>query len=142
MSVAELFIVNVDPSPDGSRGAEIEGCAIDRCDPAGGDQHAVDGCRGLGVDPQFVTEYRAAALAAEVEERVVREVDDGGAVGPGAVTDPEGVVVGDGVGHLYGQFAGIPLFAVGRHVVHDDRIGGVRIDGPYAAVEPFHTSVQ
>lgn len=95
------------------------------------------GCSGLGVDPQFVTEYRAAALSAEVEERVVREVDDGGAVGPCAVTDPEGVVIGDGVGHLYGQFAGIPLFTVGRHVVHDDRIGGVRIDGPYAAVEPF-----
>ena len=60
------------------------------------------------LDPQFVTEYRAAAFAAEVEERVVREVDDGGAVGPCAVTDPEGVVIGDGVGHLYGQFAGIP----------------------------------
>ena len=34
--VAKLFVVGVDTRPDESGGAEIEGRAPDRCDPAGG----------------------------------------------------------------------------------------------------------
>ena len=73
-----------------------------------------------GIDRQHVVEHRAVAFALEVEERVVREVRDGGLVGRGLVVHAEFVVGGERVGHLDIQIAREPVLSVGMEVMQHE----------------------
>ena len=108
----ELRVVGADAGTDRVRGAEVEGRAVDRGDLAGRDQTVVGRGEVAGVERQLMVKDRAGAFAGEVEVGVIGQVEEVGLVGRGLVVDAELVGVGQGVGDVDGEVAGVALLAV------------------------------
>ena len=101
-----------DPLADRVRRREVERRAGHRRDLAGRDRGRVDRRVVGGHQLQLVVVGAAGALAGEVEVGVVGQVDDRRRVGRRVVVDPQLVVVGQGVGDLDLERAGVALLAV------------------------------
>ena len=142
VAVAELFEIGIEARPDRCRTAEIHRRAFDGHQAAGGDERRIDGREEIGCDHQFMVVDRRPARPVQVEERVVREVDDRTAVGRGLVCDDEAVVVGQLVGHRNLQVPGVSLIAVGREAGQYDLLRRHLDDIPHNHVEALGTAVQ
>ncbi len=119
----DLLVGVADPRADRRRRREVERRPRDRSDHAGRDQRGVDRRVVVGLEPEDVILDRAGALTAEVEVRVVREVDDRRLVGGGVVVHPQLVLVRERVGHIDLQRARIALLAVRARVAELDAAG-------------------
>lgn len=142
VAVAELFEIGIEARPDRCRTAEIHRRAFDGHQAAGGDERRIDGREEIGGDHQLMVVDRRPARPVQVEERVVREVDDRTAVGRGLVCDDEAVVVGQLVGHRNLQVPGVSLIAVGREAGQYDLLRRHLDDIPHNHVEALGTAVQ
>src|SRR6476620_9648059 len=141
----ELWVVVADAGADRVRGAEVEGCAIDRGDLAGRDQSLVGRGEMVGVEGQLVAEDRAGAFACEVEIGVVGQVDDGRRVGGGAVVDAERAGGGQTVGDVDCEVARVALLAIraGPGEADSDGIGLADLSGgPDVLVEAADAAVE
>ena len=115
---------------------------IDGHQATGGDERRIDGREEIGCDHQLMVVDRRPARPVQVEERVVREVDDRTAVGRSLVCDDEAVVVGQLVGHRNLQVPGVSLIAVGREAGQYDLLRRHLDDIPHNHVEALGTAVQ
>lgn len=114
-TVFQLFVILLDSLADGGGYCEIERGSLDRGN-AGRDGGGVDGVVAVGVDLNFVIEDRFTPFSGEIEVAVIGEVKNGWLVGGGIVVDPEGVVLGPGVGDGACESAGVAALAVGAGV--------------------------
>lgn len=137
-AVLELLVVGIDTLADHVRLAEIERRALDGAYLARGNQTLVGGGDGIGLDGQHIVGDGAAALALEVEERVVRHVNDGRSVSLGQIEHLKLVVGGEGVGHGNVEVARETVLAVGRQIVQHDRVG---FDVHHIPHDHIHTAV-
>jgi len=114
VTVAEfdlLVCAIVDAGADGGGLTEIEGCAADGIYLTGGDQRGIDGGVIAGVYLEGMVVDGAAALAVQVEIRVIGEVQNGGFVGAGVILDAQPVPA-DAIGDGDLEVAGVAFFAV------------------------------
>ena len=91
---------------------------------------------------QDVVVNSALAFAFEVEVRVVSERSDGRFVRFGFVSDEQGVVASEGVGHVDVHVAGVVLLAVSRAQVEADAVSSLSHNLPHAFVEAHYAAVQ
>lgn len=113
-AVLQLNEIIVDAGANGNGGTEIHIGTFNGSYFAGGHEGAVYGSVGIGVDGEQIVGVGLGGIAVEVEIGMVCHVDDGGAVGFGAVADVDGIVVGEREGDFAGQITGEAFFAVSR----------------------------
>src|SRR2546430_7060446 len=92
-----------------------------------------------------MAENIAGALAAEIEIRVVGEIDNGFFVGGRGISDPQCVRIRQGVDHTHFQISGEAFLAVLAEVGKFQRLavfGGNNFGGPHGLVETLDASVQ
>src|SRR6266508_358617 len=88
-AVAELRMVRVDAGANRDRLAEVEWRAINRRELARGNERGIEGREAVRIERELVTEDVAAAVAGEVEETVLGQVDDGRVIGCALVLDSQ-----------------------------------------------------
>ena len=111
-------------------GAEVHGRALHRGDLAGGDGVGIGGGVEIGIHPDGVLQDGTGVMAVQVEVAVVGVVDDGIRLGDAVVVDADGVVLGQGVGDVHIQRAGVALVAVGAVDGEGDGILAHGLDVP------------
>ena len=92
----------------------------------------------IGIQRQLVVQDRA--FAAQIEIRMVCQVDDRVAIGGSAVIDAQ-LVIEQSVIDERGEIAGIALFAVFAEICEMQNVP-VFAYGPLALIEPAETAVQ
>ena len=85
----QLRMTLPNPGPDGHREPKIKGRAGDRREFTGGNEGRVNRRVPRGVDRNEVFEHAGRGLTAEVEIRVVREIDDRRRIGAGRILDAQ-----------------------------------------------------
>ena len=81
-------------------------------------------------------------MAVQVEIAVVGQIDDGLLLGDATVVDPDGVFIGEGVGHGNVHSTGVALVAVGAVEAEGDGIFGGLLDLPDPEAPEIQTAVQ
>ena len=108
----QLLVVFIDASPDGAWLAEVERRTLDGQEGTGWNRSFVNRRDVVCMYQQFVLEYVLARVPCQVPVSVVSKVHDSWSVCAGVVLDLERAVVGERVGNLDVQVAGIPLFTI------------------------------
>ena len=112
---------------------KIERGSGDRGELSGGDKRDIGDSITIRVDLKHSIADIAAVVAAEVKERMVREIHDGFLIADGLVIDFQRVVLGKRVGDLHLERAGETALAVGSSEgeAHGGAVAvGDGIDGP------------
>mmetsp|Transcript_24519 Transcript_24519/g.60599 ORF Transcript_24519/g.60599 Transcript_24519/m.60599 type:complete len:343 (-) Transcript_24519:31-1059(-) len=142
-SILELVVrvASVNAVADGCGGAEVEVGALDRPYGAQWDGHLIDGREAARLDLQLVLQYRALAVALEVEIRVIGQVDHRLGLGRRLDVEPQTVWFQPICGSD-GELARKALLTVGTDILEPQLSVGCIEHAPEFLIEALRPAVQ
>ena len=117
----KILIVGVDILADLLCDSEVEGSSLYATKLAGRNKVLVNGEIGISIKLKLDGIYVTCRIAAEVEVRVVSEVNDGGLIGSSVVVDLPAVLLGESISNREVEVSGESLVSVLGDGVKNER---------------------